>query len=74
MNSIMVRLADLDPRVRGFVKPDNNGDYNIYINCNHCIEMQKETLRHEMEHIRLGHVYSDELVKQLEKEANNEKA
>lgn len=68
MNNIIVRLADLDPRVRGFVRPDSNGDYNIYINCNLCIEMQKQTLRHELEHIRRNHIYSDRLVKQLEAE------
>lgn len=68
MNNIFVRLADLDPRIHGFVKPDNNGDYNIYINANHCKEMQKETLRHELEHIQRDHIYSERLVKQLEAE------
>lgn len=71
MNDIFVRLADLDPRVHGFVKPDNNGDYNIYINSNHCLEMQKETLRHELEHIRLDHLQSDRPVAELEAEVFN---
>lgn len=68
MNDIIVRLVELDPRVRGFVRPDCNGDYNIYINSCLCLEVQQKTLRHEMEHIRRRHIYSNRLVKELEAE------
>lgn len=70
MNDIVVRLADLDPRVKGFIKPDNNGDYNIYINCNLCEEVQKETLKHELNHIEHNHLFSERPVKELEEEAD----
>lgn len=68
MNDIIIRLVDLDPEVRGFVRPDCNGDYNIYINSSLCLEAQQATLKHELEHIRRRHLYSERLVKELEGE------
>lgn len=68
MNDIMIRLVALDPRVRGFIRPDCNGDYNIYINSCLCLEAQRDTLQHELEHIRRRHVYSERPVEELEKE------
>ena len=68
MDNIIVRLVDLDPRVKGFVRSDCNGDYNIYINSLLCVEAQRETLEHELEHIRRRHVYSEELVRVMEQE------
>lgn len=74
MNDIIIRLVDLDPEVRGFVRPDCNGDYNIYINSSLCLEAQRATLEHELEHIQKGHVYSDRLVKLLEAEIEGGKS
>ena len=68
MNEVIVRMVELDPRVKGFIRPDNNGDYNIYINTLLCEEVQRETLKHELEHIRRRHVYSDRPVREMEDE------
>ena len=70
MNDVIIRLADgLDPRVKGFVKEDSNGDYNVYINSCLCLEEQRTTARHELEHIYLQHLSSERPVKELEEEA-----
>jgi len=68
MEDIIVRLVELDPRIKGFIRPDSNGDYNIYINACLCLEAQQATLKHELEHIRRRHLYSERLVKELEGE------
>lgn len=69
MNDIIFRLADgLDPRVKGFVKEDNNGDYNVYINSCLCVEAQIETCEHELRHIYMKHLRSDRPVRELEDE------
>lgn len=68
MNEIIIRLVDLDPSVKGFVKADHNGDYNIYINSRLCPEAQRRVYRHELEHIRLNHLFSDSKVAELENE------
>lgn len=71
MNDIFIRLVDLDPSIKGFVKVDQNCDYNIYINARLCLEAQKKAFQHELEHIRLDHLHSDRPVAELEAEVFN---
>lgn len=68
MEDVIVRLVELDPRIKGFIRPDSNGDYNIYINACLCPEARQTALEHELEHIQLRHVYSERPVKELEDE------
>lgn len=49
MNDIFIRLVDLDPSIKGFVKVDQNCDYNIYINARLCLEAQKKAFRQLLE-------------------------
>ncbi len=73
MNEVIIRLADgLDPRIKGFVKEDSNGDYNVYINSCLCAEAQKQTCEHELQHIYLKHLQSDRPVMELEEEAKGD--
>ena len=55
MGEIFVRFCSgLPPSVKGAVRLDHEGDYNIYLNPAHSIEVLKRTLEHELMHIRSG--------------------
>jgi len=41
-------------KVRAFTLEDCNGDYNVYINSNLSMEMQRLAYEHECEHIKNG--------------------
>ena len=59
MDAVIIRLVDLPPSVRGFTVKDENDDYNIYINARLSEDGRGEAFRHEIDHIRRGHFYSD---------------
>ena len=59
MNEVILRLVDMPATVKGFTVLDNNGDYNVYINPQYPVEMQRETALHELGHITANHFYSD---------------
>lgn len=52
--------------IRGFTVPDENGDYNIYINSDLSDEAKAETLKHEKLHIENNDFESDELARDIE--------
>ena len=70
MNDIIVRLVDVPVDVKGIVKEDANGDYNIYLNARYVLEQQMMTYLHELAHIELGHLHSSLPVEELENEAD----
>ncbi len=72
MNDIIVRLVDVPVDLKGIVKEDSNGDYNIYINARHSSSVQLETYFHEEAHARLGHLHSDKSIEEIELEAQKE--
>lgn len=75
MDSIIVRLVDLPLAVRGAVREDENGDYNIYINARLSEDQRVVAFRHELEHIRRGHLHDEtKSVSQKEAEAENRPA
>ncbi len=51
---IITRKIDLPQTIKGFVIPDCNGDFNIYVNENHCEAQQHKTFEHELSHINNG--------------------
>lgn len=63
---IIVRLLSLPPSTRGVTVPDQDGNYNIYINQNLTYEMQLTTYLHELEHIKNNDFQSDKPVAQIE--------
>lgn len=69
MFDIVVRLIDMDPQIKGFIKESPDGFYNIYINSCLCHEAQVETYWHEVEHINHNHLSSTRFVMDLEDEA-----
>lgn len=52
MNDIITRLIAFPSTVKAVTVPDENGDYNIYINKNLCHCQQQLAIEHELEHIR----------------------
>ena len=59
MNSVIVRIVDLPIVMRGAVREDENGDYNIYINARLSEDQRVAAFRHEIDHIRRGHLDDD---------------
>ena len=52
--------------IRAFTVPDENGDYNIYINSDLSDEAKAEALEHEKSHIENNDFSSDESARKIE--------
>lgn len=70
MENIMIRSIVLPVGVRGVTVVDENGDYNVYINCTLSPDVQKQAADHELRHIRKDHFYDFEPVARNEREAD----
>jgi len=66
---MIVRLINLPTTVRGTTVPDEDGNYNVYLNKNLSYEMQRETFEHETMHVNNGDFESNETVRCLEEKA-----
>ena len=66
MENIIVRLISLPLTVRAFTIPDEQGDYNVYLNCALSAEEQKKSLQHERRHIENGDFNKELPVKLIE--------
>lgn len=62
MTEIIIRYVDMPCTCKGYTVTDDNDDYNIYINNSIGIIEQKKTLKHEIQHIKKDHFYSEEPV------------
>jgi len=69
MDSVIIRVLDLPMTIRGATVKDANGDYNVYINARLSEDGRAAAFRHEIEHIKQGHFYSEDPVEVLEREA-----
>ena len=58
MNNTHIREIKMPLTIRGFTIPDENGDFNIYINCDLSEEAKKRSLKHELTHIKDNHFCS----------------
>ena len=69
MKEIIIRLLPLPVHVRAFTMPDEQGDYNIYVNVLLSREQQNRSLRHELRHISRDDFYKrDKTAKEIEAE------
>lgn len=66
--SIYVRKIPLPWRVRAFTLPDEQGDFNVYINEKLSAEQQNMSLRHELQHIINEDFYKEKSAIELEKD------
>ena len=56
----------------GFVGSNQDGTVSIYINTLYCERMQRKTIRHELRHVALNHLWRDDMEEQdKENEAND---
>ncbi|MBR3238479.1 MAG: hypothetical protein IKF99_08595 [Oscillospiraceae bacterium] len=69
MNDIFVREIELPYKYKGFIKEDEDGNYNIYVRRGDPPEVQRETVRHEVEHAIQGHLQRDRDLEECEEEA-----
>ena len=69
MDELLIREVDLPYNIKGGTVPDENGDYNIYINKRLSPEGKVKAYRHEIAHILSGH-FSDDTLTVEEKERN----
>lgn len=67
MDNIIIRKIALPMSVRAFTLPDEQGDYNVYINEKLSREQQYKSLSHEMAHIANGDFFRDESATEIEK-------
>lgn len=65
-----VYYLPLPESIRGSVRLNDDGSYSIYLNSRDTAEEWRRTIRHELEHVRRGHLYSRRPVWQLELEAD----
>lgn len=69
-----VRLVSLPSTVRGVTMPNDDGSFDVYLNCNLSIEQQAICLQHELVHIMKDHFYNDKIdVTTCENEANSKR-
>ena len=69
MEEVIIRLMPLPVHVRAFTIPDEQGDYNVYINVLLSREQQARSYRHELRHIERGDFYKREkTAKEIEEE------
>ena len=61
-----VRLVDLPVTVRGLVAEDETGWPSIYLNARLSHEMQREALRHELDHIADDDLYNTRPIEAVE--------
>lgn len=70
MDNVFVHELQLPSKVKGLTIPDENGDFTIIINENLCPSSKRQTLIHELIHIKHDHFYKDSLVSIQEIDAN----
>ena len=68
--NVFIREMKMPLTIRAFTVPDENGDYNIYINSDLSDEAKEEAFKHEKLHIEKNDFSSSELARTIEK--NNE--
>ena len=66
MNLLFVREIKMPLSIRAFTIPDDNGDFNIYINEDLSDEAKHKSLEHEKNHIRKNDFQKELSVKLIE--------
>ena len=65
--SIFIREMKMPLSIRAFTVPDENGDFNIYVNSDLSDEAKAEALNHEKLHIENNDFNSNDLARKIEK-------
>ena len=67
-----LRYVELPLKVDGVTIPNNDGTFDIYINALHTEPHQKESLEHELRHLKQEHFYLDLPLSRMERQADGE--
>lgn len=67
---VIVRVAALPSRVKGVTVPDEDGNYNVYLNQCLSYETQRRAYLHEIEHITNDDFNSYEPARHIEERTN----
>lgn len=68
---IFIREIEMSMKIRGYPSPDEDNNYNVYINKDLADDVKKRTLEHELSHIEKGHIFREEMsVYSIEKEVD----
>lgn len=66
-----VRLVPFPPgKIDGCVTPNDDGTFSVYIDANADDAHRRAALNHELNHIRMDHLYSDKPPDVIEREAD----
>ena len=68
-DNICVKIIDMPIVIKGFTKLCEDDFYNIFINAKYSLEEQRQILKHELNHIKMGHFYIGKPVEECEREA-----
>jgi len=60
LEDIIIREIVLPCHVRAFTLPDEQGDYNVYINSCLSAEQRRKSFEHELRHIERDDFYKQE--------------
>lgn len=71
LDDCFIRFINMPYTIGGYVAPNEDGTFNIYINVNLSRKKQQAALLHELRHIMLDHLWKDESVEVEEKEADS---
>ena len=69
METIIIRCVDLPYDVRGFVREDCDGDYNVYVNAKYSIDIQRSAFKHELMHIINSDFCNNDAIETVEQAA-----
>lgn len=69
MGEYFVRYIPLPRHVEGVTVPNDDGTYSVYINSTlpECVQMA--VLQHELNHIRMNHLYTCDDIMRIESDA-----
>ncbi len=71
-DDVFVRYISLPTTVNAVTVPDEDGNYNVYINSRLSHEAQQEAYEHELYHIEHGHHYDYTPVADCENETKEQ--
>lgn len=66
MDDFIVRVVDMPPQIRAFVRYDPDCIANIYVNARLDLPEQRRALRHELTHVRRGDCFRHFPIEELE--------
>lgn len=52
MDDVFIRYLPLPPTIKGLTVLDSEGNYNVYLNARLTHEANRQTLQHELQHIK----------------------